>query len=296
MPDEIKTLAYADPLYPPLLREIPQPPQTLYYRGALKEGEKNCLAVVGTRKPTFYGEQVTPALVEELALAGLTIVSGLATGIDALAHKAALKAGGRTIAVLGSGIDDSSFFPQDNLRLMHEIIAGGGLVISEFPPGTPARREHFPQRNRIISGLSRAVLVIEAPTRSGSLITSRHALDQNRDVFAIPGPITSPYSWGPNHLIKQGARPVLKAQDILDELGIEALPIKTGAQTETKAGTVPAREPSDPLTAFLSAHPVHIDELIRKSGQRVAAVSARLTALEIQGKVKNVGGGRYVKT
>lgn len=290
MADEIGTISINNPWYPPLLREIAQPPETLWYRGTLLENEKNCFAVVGTRKPTYYGEEVTPKLAEELTLAGLTIVSGLATGIDALAHQAALKGGGRTIAVLGSGVDDESLFPKENLGLMHRIIESGGLVLSEFPPGTPARKEHFPQRNRIISGISRGVLVVEAPPRSGSLITARYALEQDREVFAVPGPITSAYSWGPNFLILQGAHPVLKAENILDELGIK--PPSLIKLTTRGAGRI---ESDDPILVHLSTHPLPVDELVRKSGQPAHVVNTHLTALEIQKRVRNVGGGRYIK-
>lgn len=290
MADEISSISIHDAAYPPLLREIVQPPETLWYRGALREHEGGCLGVVGTRKPTYYGEEVTPKLVEELALAGLTIVSGLATGIDALAHKAALKGGGRTIAVLGCGVDDESLFPKENLGLMRDIINAGGLILSEFPPGTPARSEHFPQRNRIISGISRGVLVVEAPTRSGSLITARFALEQNREVFAVPGPITSAYSWGPNFLILQGAHPVLKAENILDEFGMKQPEIlKPAPRVSHETAS------DDPILAYLSKHPVPVDEIVRKSGQPAHLVNARLTALEMQKRVKNVGGGRYIK-
>lgn len=290
MADKIQSISINDPSYPRLLREIAQPPETLWYQGALLENEGDCFGVVGTRKPTYYGEEVTPKIVEDLAFAGLTIVSGLATGIDTLAHEAALKGGGRTIAVLGSGADDESFFPKENLGLMHRIIEAGGLILSEFPPGTPARKEHFPQRNRIISGISRGVLVIEAPTRSGSLITTRYALEQNREVFAVPGPITSPYSWGPNFLILQGAHPVLKAENILDELGIKQ-PSLIKPTTRDSGKT----DSDDPILAYLSTHPIPVDELVRKSGQPAHIVNTRLTALEIEKRVKNVGGGRYVK-
>jgi DNA processing protein len=174
---------------------------------------------------------------------------------------------------------------------MRRIIEAGGLILSEFPPGTPARKEHFPQRNRIISGISQGTLVIEAPTRSGSLITARFALEQNREVFAVPGPITSPYSWGPNFLILQGAHPVLNAENILDELGIK--PRSLIKPIEQNSGTA---ETEDPILAHISTHPVLVDELVRKSGQPAHVVNAHLTALEIQHRVKNVGGGRYIKT
>ncbi|MDZ4296607.1 MAG: DNA-processing protein DprA [Patescibacteria group bacterium] len=292
MTETIQTVTIDSPEYPVLLKEIHRPPETLWARGAwLKNGE-NCLAVVGTRKPTYYAEAVTPPLVEELAAAGLTIVSGLALGVDTMAHRAALKAGGRTIAVLGSGMDHKSLFPPENRELMESIIAAGGLVISEFPEGTPARKEHFPQRNRIIAGLSVGVLVIEAPTRSGALITTRYATEQNREVFATPGPINSPYSWGPNWLIQQGAHPVLKAQDVFDVLGV-AKPALAVDVTMTDTSTPEAD--ADTLESHLSFHPIHIDELIRKTGRPAHVINTRLAALEIEGKVRHIGGGRYVR-
>ena len=203
--------------YPKLLREIYSPPALLYIRGKLEPSDEFSLGIVGTRKLSSYGQQITPLITADLARAGLTIISGLAKGIDALAHQTALKAEGRTIAVLGSGLDKKSIYPFINQGLAEEI-SQKGAVISEFPIGAEPLAQHFPQRNRIISGLSLGVLVIEAPEKSGALITAKDALEQNRDVFAVPGPILARNSSGPNNLIKMGAKLVSRANDILDEL------------------------------------------------------------------------------
>jgi DNA processing protein len=208
----IKVLTIKDKTYPKLLKEIYAPPALLYIQGKLSEP---CLGIVGSRELSPYGFKTAPKLSFELARKGLTIVSGLAKGIDTLAHQSALKARGKTIAVLGSGLD--IIYPKDNQKLSKEIIQTGA-VISEFPLGTPPKRQNFPQRNRIVSGLSRGVLIIEAGERSGSLITARQALEQNRDVFAVPGPINSLTSAGTNGLIKLGAKPVTEVNDILEEL------------------------------------------------------------------------------
>ncbi len=208
----IKVLTIKDKNYPKLLKEIYAPPAILYIKGKLSEP---CLSIVGSRQLSPYGYRTAPKLSFDLAKKGLTIVSGLAKGIDTLAHQAALKANGKTIAVLGSGLDN--IYPRDNKKLFEEITQNGA-VISEFPLGAPPKGQHFPQRNRIVSGLSLGVLVIEAGERSGSLITARQALEQNRDVFAVPGPINSLTSAGTNGLNKMGAKPVTEANDILEEL------------------------------------------------------------------------------
>lgn len=205
--------------YPELLKEIYAPPAALYIRGHLQSTDK-CLGIVGTRKLSVYGSQITPLITADLSESGLIIVSGLAKGIDTIAHQTALKTNNRTIAVLGSGVDRASVYPFINQGLA-EKISQNGAVISEFPIGMQPLAQNFPQRNRIISGLSLGVLVIEAPEKSGALITARDALDQNRDVFAIPGPISSQNSLGPNNLIKMGAKLVNNADDILQELNID---------------------------------------------------------------------------
>ncbi|KKW18658.1 MAG: protecting protein DprA protein, partial [Parcubacteria group bacterium GW2011_GWB1_50_9] len=208
--------------YPLLLAQIPNPPFILYGTGRATLFESQIpLGVVGSRKPTSYGIQATETITETLARAGACIISGLALGIDAIAHRTAVEAGGATIAVLGSGIDNESLYPPSNQGLARRITESGGAVISEYPPGTPALKEHFPARNRIISGLSKGILVVEAQEKSGALITARFALEQNRDVFAVPGSIFSLSSKGTNALIQEGAKLVSCGEDILKEYGIE---------------------------------------------------------------------------
>ncbi|MCG2809329.1 MAG: DNA-processing protein DprA [Candidatus Portnoybacteria bacterium] len=209
-----------DKNYPKLLKEIYAPPAMLYVRGKISSENNLGLGVVGSRNVSLYGKQITPLLTAELAQAGLTIISGLAKGVDTLAHQAALKVGGNTIAVLGCGVDYKSIYPYCNRDLAEKIIQSGGAVISEFPLETQPLPQYFPQRNRIISGLSKGVLVIEAAERSGALITARDALEQNRDVFALPGPIFSVNSFGPNNLIKMGAKLISQADDILQEFNL----------------------------------------------------------------------------
>lgn len=214
---KIRIITIRDRLYPRLLKEIYNPPLLLYVRGNLDIKNKPCLGVVGTRKLSAYGQNITPLLTAALVKAKLIIVSGLAKGIDSLAHQTAIKSGGQTIAVLGTGVDQASIYPYSNKYLAEKITQSGTLV-SEFPLGAQPLKQHFPQRNRLISGLSLGVLVIEAPEKSGALITARNALEQNRDVFAVPGQIMSVNSQGPHNLIKMGAKLVSQASDILEEL------------------------------------------------------------------------------
>lgn len=279
-----RIVAFSDPDYPPLLKEIHNPPKKLYVRGKLPEGLS--LAVVGTRLPSAYGKQVTGQLVKPLARAGIIIVSGLAYGIDSLAHKATLEAGGKTVAVLGTGVDEQSLYPRAHLKLARKIIETDGAVISEYPEGTPGHRGHFPARNRIISGLSRGVVIVEAKKRSGALNTATHAAEQNRDVFAVPGPITAPTSATPNRLIKQGAEPLLDAQDILDFYSIE-----TQQKTEEKTFTLSAEEQT--VLDTLSSERLHKDELGRTANIPAAKLAVVLTELEMKGAVRNLGGGYY---
>jgi len=219
--EKIDLITINDKTYPELLKEIYVPPPLLYIRGSLKSSDRISFGVVGTRQLSAYGHRITPLITADLSRAGLTIISGLAKGIDTLAHKAALKANGRTIAVLGSGLDKKNIYPQVNQHLS-EIISQRGALLSEFPIGTKPFAQNFPQRNRIVAGLSLGVLVIEASKESGALITARNALEQNRDVFAIPGSIFSRNSLGPNNLIKLGAKLVNQANDILDELNLDS--------------------------------------------------------------------------
>ena len=217
--EKIGLITIQDESYPKLLKEIYAPPAILYIRGSFKPNDNFSLGVVGTRKLSNYGKQITPIITSKLSKAGITIVSGLAKGIDTIAHQTAIENNGRTIAVLGSGIDSKSVYPAINKYLAEKIVENGA-VISEFPINTKPLAQNFPQRNRIVSGLSLGILVIEAPEKSGAMITARNALEQNRDVFAIPGDILSNNSLGPNNLIKMGAKLVNQVSDILEELNI----------------------------------------------------------------------------
>lgn len=284
----IQLVTLEDKNYPKLLKEIYHPPAVLYLRGHFQPADEFSLGVVGTRRLTAYGQQVTPFITTDLARAGLTIVSGLAKGIDTLAHQAALKAKGRTIAVLGSGLDRPSIYPRTNQNLADQI-AEQGLVISEFPLGTMARPAHFPQRNRIISGLSLAVLVIEAPERSGALITAREALEQNRDVFAIPGPLFSENSCGANNLIKMGAKLVTEANDILQELNLALV-----TETQRNRKILPDNPVEALILKQLSDQPLHIDKIAQQTKLPIATLISTLVLMEMKGQVRNLGANNYV--
>lgn len=284
----IGIITFLDEGYPRLLKEIYDPPYIMYIRGELKKEDEFGLAIVGTRKLSNYGQQATDHLSEDLAQAGLTIVSGLAHGIDTVAHLAALRNKGRTIAVVGSSIDNQSIFPPSNRRLA-QMISQSGAVLSEYPMGAAALKQHFPARNRIISGLSLGALVVEAPEKSGALLTARHCLDQNRELFAIPGSIYSDNSVGPNNLIKMGAKLVLRAQDILEELNLKNLT----NEIETRQIQPDTKEEALILT-ILSHDPAHIDKIARETALGIATVSATLTLMEMKGKIRNLGGMQYV--
>lgn len=220
----IRKVKIIDSDYPALLKKIPEPPPVIYIRGKLPQGK--CFAIVGARDYSLYGKRVVLNITAELTRAGFIIVSGLAHGIDTFSHQSCLKNNGKTIAVLGTGVDDASIFPKENLKLAHKIIENNGCLISEVPPGESGTPQNFPRRNRIISGLSIGVLVVEAKKRSGALITARWARVQNKKLFAIPGPIYKLNSYGPNSLIKQGAKIVQSANDILNEFNFHSV-VKT---------------------------------------------------------------------
>lgn len=281
---KIRKITIQDKAYPKLLKEIYDPPKELYILGKLKAEENYPLAVVGTRKISNYGKQVTIDLVRNLAKAGLTIISGLALGVDGLAHQSCLDVNGRTIAVLGSGLNQ--IYPSIHKKLAEKIIQSGGAIISEYPPDTRPEKWTFPMRNRIIAGLSLGVLVIEAPEISGALITARCALDFGREVFAVPGNIYSQNSVGTNQLIKLGAKPVTKAEDILDALNLELA-------LEQKREIKPASKEEKIILEILAAGPVHIDEIIKKTKLDSPIVSSTLTMMEITGKVRHIGNGNY---
>lgn len=280
-------LTLNDDRYPPLLAKLPEAPPVLYVRGTLSSADDRALCIVGTRKATTYGRDAAYHLAKQLAACGVTVISGLAHGIDTAAHRGALDAGGRTLAVLGCGID--KIYPSDNHKLAYEITHQGALI-SEFPIGMPPEARNFPRRNRVMSGLSLGVLVVEAPEKSGALITATVAGEQGRDVFAVPSNIFNPMGGGTNRLIQDGAKLVINVDDILDELKIahEAVLVKT--ITERIA---PANATEVKLLDYLGTDPIYVDDLIRLSGLSAATVSSTLTILELKGLARAVGYMQY---
>lgn len=283
----VRLLCLEDADYPELLRQTPAPPPLLYLRGTLAPADEWALAVVGTRTPTSYGKEAARRLCGELAGAGITVVSGLALGIDTAAHTAALEAGGRTLAVLGSGVDVP--YPERN-RALAEQIAAAGALLSEYPLGTLPAPANFPPRNRLISGLSRGTLVVEAGERSGALITVAFALEQGREVLAVPGSIYSRASQGTNRLIRDGATLVTCAQDVLEALSW------TAAAAQQEAQNVLPDDPTEAaLLELLGFEPLHVDELGRASGMPAPAVAAALAMLELKGLARQAGAMQYVR-
>jgi len=282
----VKVFTCNDELYPSRLKEIYDYPPLLYVRGELLPQDEWCLAVVGTRRATVYGRQVTEEIVADLAQSNITTVSGLAKGIDSVAHQAALDAGGRSIAVFACGLD--IVYPSENASLARRIMQQGALI-SEYPLGTRPKADNFPRRNRIMSGLSMGVLVVEADVTSGAMITAQLALEQNREVFAVPGSILSPASRGTNHLIQEGAKLVRDYTDILEELNLMTI----ARQIEMKE-ILPASDTESLLLKQLSAEPTHIDEVCRSSGLPVATISSTLAMMELKGLVKQMGPMSYV--
>jgi DNA processing protein len=297
-------LVLDDGAYPQLLREIADPPITLYVRGRWAEClEAPCLGVVGSRRCSTYGQNVASMLSRDLASRGVTIVSGLARGIDAAAHRGALEAGGRTVAVLGTGLDE--IYPRDHRKLAEEILERGGALVTQFPLGTPPVAENFPYRNRIISGLSLGVLVVEAAENSGSLITARLAMEQNREVFAVPGNVTSRNSFGTNYLIKSaGAKLVQQWQDVAAEFPPDLAARMLPPETKGAGAGRPQKAPEPPdlsddertLLALLSPdEPAHIDALAEKSGLAVSELAGLLLNLEMRDAVRQLPGRSYVR-
>ncbi len=277
---DVIAIPFGDGRYPPLLRHISDPPETLYIRGSIEALRRGTtVAVIGTRAVTRYGEAAAVSIAGPLARAGACVASGLALGVDAVAHAAALDANGTTVAVLASGVDDACVGPKTNFGLARKILASGGALVSEFPPGTPAAKHRFPLRNRIIAGLSQAVVVIEAAERSGALITAKLALDAGRDVYAVPGPIFSEASKGTNGLIGQGATPLLDAKDLIVRLGLDAPTPKKRA--EGVAGILLAR---------LDAGPATIDELALVAKRPGREIAEAIALLEIDGRVTRRAG------
>lgn len=296
--EEIKKITIDDENYPELLKKIHNPPKALYYKGEILKKE-SCFAVVGTRRFSAYGKEVALEIAGNLAESGLIIVSGLAPGIDTFVHRAVVERSKRTIAVLGTGLDEKSIYPQSNIKLAGEILETGGCLISEYPPGTSGSRFTFPQRNRIISGLSLGILVIEAKEKSGSLITANYGFRQKRKIFAVPGSIFSSNSKGSNKLIKRGAKLVEDVNDILRELnpapffqkrcGVNLKCLTSDVKQERENGTV---EEKIILEALREGH-LYIDKIIEKTKLNTSVVSTTLALMEISGRVRNLGGNIY---
>ncbi len=282
-----RLITLADDDYPTSLKKLPDAPTILYLRGTLAAEDENALAIVGTRRASPYGRDAAYQLSKQLAAQGITVISGLAHGVDTAAHKGALDGNGRTIAVLGCGVD--VIYPNDQRKLAQQIMECGALV-SEFPIGMHPEGRNFPRRNRVISGLSLGVLVVEAPEKSGAMITASMAADQGREVFALPGNIFNPMSTGTNRLIQDGAKLVMSVDDILDELKIVRTVVETKAATERIA---PANKVEAELLEHLGADPVHIDDLVLLCGLPVAIISSTLTILELKGLARTVGHMQY---
>lgn len=287
--ENIKIITLDSPDYPSLLKEIHNTPYILYVKGKIEFINSSALiSIVGSRKYTSYGAQTAENFSRDLANAGFTIVSGMALGIDTFAHRGALDSGGKTIAVLGNGLDDNSLYPRNNFNLSREIIENGALI-SEYPTGTQAGPLTFPARNRIVAGLALGTLVIEAGEKSGALITAQMALDSNREVFSVPGPIFSPQSLGTNYLIKKGAKLAMSVKDILEEFDLSI-----SKEPEKNILKIPESESEKILLEILSSDPIHVDNISKLSRLGTAEASATLSMMEIKGWVKNIGGQNYI--
>jgi DNA processing protein len=282
----VTVLTWDSPDYPRLLKSITDSPPVLYVRGSLAPQDEWALAVVGTRRATSYGRDCTRMLVGGLVASGVTVVSGLAYGIDTEAHQTAVNAGGRTLAVLGCGVD--IMYPAENRKLAQSVIENGAMI-SEYPLGTKPDSGNFPRRNRIISGLCLGVLIVEGVIQSGARITVDYALAQGREVFAVPGPILRKNSVGPNYLIQNGAKLVTQVNDILEELNLTMI----AQQTEARA-VIPDNEVEAVLLAQLSTDPVHVDELGQVTGLSASEVASTLTMMELKGQVRQVEGMNYI--
>lgn len=281
----IESISIDSDLYPPLLRHIFDPPLVLYARGNLAALRSDCFGVVGTRLCTDYGKRVTHDLTSMIARAGMTVVSGMAIGVDSLAHRAALEEQKPTIAVVASGLADDMLYPRQNIRLAYQILEQGGVLLSEYAAEKRAQLFTFPARNRIISGMSKGVLVVEGDIKSGTMITAKSALDQGRDVFAVPGPIYAKKSAGTNYLIQKGAKLVSRAEDILEEYGIflQSTGMASASSPEEQA-----------ILTVLAEAPLTLDEIIRSSKLDTAVATATLMVLELDKKVRNLGNGKFV--
>ena len=286
----VKPLSWHDPEYPPRLKEIHDPPPVLYYKGTLLPSDERAVAVVGTRGPTSYGREAAASLAGDLARNGITIVSGLARGIDGIAHRAALDNGGRTIAVVATGLD--IVYPREHAGLVQQA-QEAGAVVSEYPLGVRPDRLSFPRRNRLISGMTLGTLVIEAPENSGAVWTVRHALEQDREVFCVPGSIFSPTSRFTNRMIREGAKLVSVYTDVLEELNLSVVAHQMEMPLVQEAEAIDDAETA--LLGHLDAEPLHIDDIRRSVSLPINMVSGLLTMLELKGKVRQVGCMHYIR-
>ncbi|MDO8499921.1 MAG: DNA-processing protein DprA [bacterium] len=287
--EEIRGISIDDPHYPALLAQINDPPFVLFMRGHLPPTPGHSLAVVGTRRCTAYGRTMCEKIVTGVVKQGITIVSGLALGIDGAAHAATLKNNGITLAVLGSGIDRQNVYPAAHKFLGESIIQNGGALLSEYPPGFLPTKYSFPARNRIIAGLSHGTLVVEAPVASGALITARCALDYNRDVLAIPHPATSILGEGCNKLLKMGAKLVTDYEDVLEAFNLQAVAF---ASTPIVVELDPAEKS---IFTTITEEPKHIDQIIRETGLASGIINGKLAVLELRGLVKNLGNMTFFR-
>lgn len=288
--ENIQIITVDSQLFPSLLKEIPSAPYLIYIKGNYDFNSSPMLAIVGSRKFSQYGKQVAISLARDLASAGITVVSGMALGIDTFAHQGALEGGGKTIAVLGSSLEDSHIGPRNNFNLSRHIIENGALI-SDYPPGTQATPQTFPARNRLMAGLTLGTIVVEAAPQSGTLITANMALDFNREVFAVPGNIFSPTSQGTNDLIRKGAKIITSVNDILEELNLNDLK----KEQEIKE-IIPATKEEEIILNILSHESTHIDRIIKLSKINTSITLSTLVILEMKGYVKNIGGQNYIKT
>lgn len=282
----IRILTWQDETYPQRLKEIEQPPPVLYLRGEYLPDDLFAVAIVGTRRVTPYGRQIAQELSAFLAANGITVISGLARGVDAIAHQTALKAGGRTIGVLGSGVD--KIYPPEHRQMAEQMMLQGAIV-SDYAPGTPPDASNFPPRNRIISGLSLAVVVIEAGETSGALITAEFAAEQGREIFAVPGSILAPQSKGTNKLIRNGALPLLSVDDLMQALSLSRM-----GEHKAARKIMPGDETEARLIHVLGSEPLHVDEIRNQTELPIEKVSAALALMELKGMVRQVGGMNYV--
>jgi DNA processing protein len=285
---KIKYVLFGDPDYPEALLNLPDAPTLLFYKGNLPKS-KNFLGIVGTRRATAYARLVALTMSRSLAASGLVIISGLARGIDSIAHEAALEQGGQTLGVIGSGLDRASFYPPENWSLAENIIVAGGGILSEYPPGTEPAQHHFPERNRIIAGLSRGVLVIEAPLKSGALITAYQALEYGREVMAVPGQITEPNSAGTNRLLKLGAHLITEATDITSLLNIEST-----AGSKIRSPKLELDAESLKILSLFYPSPLTIEEAANNSGLSAAKILMTVSELELKGMLRDTGGRCFV--